>query len=97
MLPFQVQGMAETRERGAFVTYLLVECGESPLVLDGDGKLPGRAVSLGFMVGLDGLLELSLIDAARGQQAHERGAGPQGPRRKRAQGCFDPLRTPIAQ
>jgi hypothetical protein len=71
MLLFQVHGLAQTRERGALIAHLLVECGEGSLVLDGYGRLPRRATPLGFAVGCDSLLEFSLSDAARGQQAHE--------------------------
>jgi hypothetical protein len=43
------------------------------------------------------MLQFSLGDATCGQQAHERRAGPQGPRWKRPQGCFDSHRIPITE
>jgi hypothetical protein len=71
VLLFQVHGMVETRERGAFITDLLIERGEGSLILDGDRRLPRRASPLGFAVGCDRLLQFSLGDATQGKQAYE--------------------------
>jgi len=97
MLLFQVHGMVKAFQRGTLIADLLVECGEGSLVLDGDGGLPRRAAPLGFTIRRDGLLEFSLGDAARSKQANQRGVVPHGSSGKRAQGCLDPHRIPVAQ
>jgi hypothetical protein len=67
MLLLQMYGLAETFQRGALVTDLVVELSQRSLVLDSDGRLPRLAALLGFPIRRDRLLELSLGNAARGK------------------------------